>query len=645
MSIRNSQCSSNNNYNEAEGLISEALTKSSSDLNTALSLYKKAMIQLIQIRNNEKKDIFRNFYDQRISDVLKQIRSLQSSCGIPIMNLEDFNKLTDDSQTNANIKITTPEASGVCNSTISLSLYPTLPDLILDGNDSFPTINPEVSNSNEFINQANMQFCQFQPQIQQVPNYTQSQIIPPSNYIYQIPSNSATTSFSPSNYIYNINPPVFPPSYSSSNNSHPIMPDLNYPFSIPIIQPELIKVEDKPFSQPSSTSNALFNPNINKSSSSFSNPDDLTINKQSNTQNFKKCDITNSIDHFDGIGNDSKSNTNIIYEVNINGDNLDDSFPKPKNKIKKHKKKKHHKSEPKFNVSDKIINISQNFKIESLLGSGTFGNVYLATEYSSQKKYAIKELKDFEDRYENSISFFREIEALTKANHPAVLHLYGFSLLLSKDKRYPAIVTEYLPGGTLLDVIHHKKTVTMTEKLILIYGICEAMHYLHDKLHIVHRDLKPENVMLNSNNEPIVCDFGLSKTISDDYMFQTQVAGSPCYMAPELLRDEEYSDKVDVYSYGIMCYELLSGKMAYPEAKNITELMPIVLSGKRPPLENETNIPQVFKELITSCWNGDEALRPTFYDLASRFRKMEFIVENCDKIAFRKYVTKCLCRK
>ena len=152
------------------------------------------------------------------------------------------------------------------------------------------------------------------------------------------------------------------------------------------------------------------------------------------------------------------------------------------------------------------------------------------------------------------------------------------------------------------------------------------------------------DVLLNSNNEPIISDFGLSKVMSEKYMMRSQIIGSPKYMAPELLKDEEYSDKVDVYSYGIIAYELLTGKIAFGDVKSKKELRALVLSGKRPPLDDEKKLHPVFKNLIQSCWDENESLRPTFYDLAVKFRKMEFVVDDCDKIHFRKYVRKCVYR-
>lgn len=635
MSVSNLHKSLTDIYTEAELLISRATNMSNSDIDSKLALYLKAIDLLDQIQLSEKKEQFRNFYKQRMNEIKQKIKDIQLPLGDLLSNNNPINKKSHDSiSKNTNFDIVAPQKSQDIDLKTSFSLYPTLPDLSFDDftqnqNVFVPIVDPTISNSNNFINQVQTQ--------RNLP----FQEIPQTFY----PSKSQTHNFSTKNQFplnNNIYYPPILPDYPEFQNDINI---LDYPISIPAVQPQITTISHKPLNQPDPYSNNNSNndySNIQKHKS-FSDPSKKRLNKKSNTEIHRGNIMLVSKDHIelDQENNLKKCSSLAVNKINDTNDSF--IFPKSKNKDPNQKSRQFAKrSEP--NVSDKIINIPENFKIETFLSHGAFGNIYLATEYSTHKKFVIRELKDFEGNNEASVSFFREIEALSKSNHPAVLHLYGFSLLISKEKRYPAIVTEYLPGGTLLDIIKGKKLVTMTEKLILLYGICEAMHYLHDTLKIVHRDLKPKNILLNSNNEPIISAFGLSKVMSEQYMMKSQRAGTPKYTAPELLKDEEYSNKVDVYSYGIMAYELLTGKMAYYEATNIKELKSIVLAGKRPSLINENKLHQVFKNLITDCWDENEANRPSFYQLALRFRKMEFVVDNCDKIQFRKYVIKCLRR-
>lgn len=289
----------------------------------------------------------------------------------------------------------------------------------------------------------------------------------------------------------------------------------------------------------------------------------------------------------------------------------------------------HSKSTPL--ISDRIINLN-NFEIIESLGFGSFGNVYLAQEKSTLDKFAIKELTRFESS-EDQKSFLREVEALTQAVHPAVLHLRGFCL-----NPIPSIVTEYLPGGSLQDVINGTKPMNKTQRVKALFGVASAMRYLHEKLSIVHRDLKPANVMLNQNLEPVVGDFGLAKMMTKMMMRQTQKAGSPVYMAPELISGKEYTNKVDVYSFGILCFELLSESLAFSEVSNLQELMNKVLKGDRPNLYN-TKISNSFRDLISRCWNEDAEQRPSFRIIVRELKNDQYL-EDIDQNDYMEYVAR-----
>ena len=286
-------------------------------------------------------------------------------------------------------------------------------------------------------------------------------------------------------------------------------------------------------------------------------------------------------------------------------------------------------------LSDKILDIKQ-FSKERELGRGSFGSVILCTEKTTKNKFAIKFLEELTSADEQR-AFLREVEVLVQAQHPAVLHLYGFSLKESNKNPYPFIVTEYLPNGSLEDVISGNKKFDNTKKMISLYGIASAMDYLH-QLRIVHRDLKPANVMLNNLDEPVVGDFGLSKIMNQSIMRQTQAAGSPIYMAPELLRRADYSNKVDVYAYGVMIYELLTGQLAFEELQSMIQLIQAVCSGTRPSFK-DVNLPENFQNLIKRCWDNNPDLRPTFREIQHELRK-NVILNNVNMDVYKAYISK-----
>jgi serine/threonine protein kinase len=237
-------------------------------------------------------------------------------------------------------------------------------------------------------------------------------------------------------------------------------------------------------------------------------------------------------------------------------------------------------------------------------------------------------------------SLLREMETLMQVRHPAVLPLVGLSFSWSAENPFPAILTPYLPSGSLEDVIAKKRRLSAIQKMIVLFGISAAMDWLHEEARIVHRDLKPANVLLNSRLEPVVADFGLAKHVTADQMRQTAMAGSPVYMAPELVRGQEYSVKVDVYAFGILAFELLTTSMAFMSFSNGQELGAQTVKGLRPP---EGEIPEKLRDLVVQCWADKPTDRPTFRSILEWLGKAENWWEQSVGVrpdAFNEYVAK-----
>jgi hypothetical protein len=289
-----------------------------------------------------------------------------------------------------------------------------------------------------------------------------------------------------------------------------------------------------------------------------------------------------------------------------------------------------------FNLAERIINMADYSKVKRL-GNGAFGYVVLAENKTTKQKVALKFLKEAIVAPEEQRAFFREVESMAHANHPAVLKFVGFNMAGSQDEPGPVIATEYLPNGNVEDIISRRRTVSPAQKMIILYGICEALAYLHGK-RIVHRDLKPANVMLNADLEPVVGDFGLAKTMTQDRMRQTFMMGSPVYMAPELYRDDEFSDKVDVYAFGIMTFEILTDTLAFNDIQNPGTLRKKVLSGGRPELP--ASVPEIYKELLAKLWAAKDTDRPSFRHVAKWFKDGRLNLNGADLKVFQAYVKK-----
>ena len=191
------------------------------------------------------------------------------------------------------------------------------------------------------------------------------------------------------------------------------------------------------------------------------------------------------------------------------------------------------------------------------LGKGSFGQVYTALEISTGEIFAVKQisLHNPKVQYENIIS---EAQLLKNVSHPNIVKYYNYY----EDNDNIYIIMEYLTGGTLQNFIdeHKKEKITENEARIIITQILKALNYLHYSCDICHRDIKPENILFKNENDINslkVVDFGLSSG-SFEQKDCLSKCGTLCYMAPEQISKKVYSKGVDIWSTGIILYELLN---------------------------------------------------------------------------------------
>jgi serine/threonine protein kinase len=152
--------------------------------------------------------------------------------------------------------------------------------------------------------------------------------------------------------------------------------------------------------------------------------------------------------------------------------------------------------------------------------------------------------------------------------------------------------------------------------------IARAVKYLHNKQHIVQRDLKARNVLVDSSLNAKVADFGLSREIqASGPEAHLTACGTPAWTAPEVVRGERYTDKVDVYSFGIIMWELISRKEPYGGKKGISVAYAAAQQGTRP--EIPAFSPAPYTELMKHCWADQPQDRPTFNSILSRLFAMK----------------------
>ena len=240
----------------------------------------------------------------------------------------------------------------------------------------------------------------------------------------------------------------------------------------------------------------------------------------------------------------------------------------------------------------------------------------------------------------------REVDIMSKVNHQAIVRFIGYSPFDLRKKPKPTIFMEYVKNKSLSDIIAHERTSPDktkgwddTKKLINIYGIALAMKYLHS-LGIIHRDLKPSNILEDEHLFPKICDFGLSKFISnngenDAFNSGDNLVGTTLYMAPEIFQYREYSKASDVYSFGMLIYEMITLSIPF-DYKYDYMIMSKVSQGGRPQIKS--TISDIYRDLIEACWSDQIEDRPTFSQIVEYLIEKATSIENIDSDLFYSYV-------
>lgn len=258
----------------------------------------------------------------------------------------------------------------------------------------------------------------------------------------------------------------------------------------------------------------------------------------------------------------------------------------------------------------------QNFKKIKEINSGSFGNIYLVQDEKGQN-YAAKVIKSTE--YEDDKKMInREISILLGIQHQTIIKFHGYSLKDFEGNDYVTLLLDYAENGSLADYLKKVRrgkvcNLDNTAKQKILVGVACAMMYLH-KHNVIHRDLKPGNILLDENLKPLVSDFGLSRFYSDEASkSKTGCVGTISYMAPEVMTDTKYDIKADVYSFGILMYEIITDSIPYQNEKPFTLMNKIKYENLRP--QFNVQLKESLQLLIEQCWSSDPKDRPTFDEI------------------------------
>jgi hypothetical protein len=250
--------------------------------------------------------------------------------------------------------------------------------------------------------------------------------------------------------------------------------------------------------------------------------------------------------------------------------------------------------------------IGGRYEIQELLGQGGMSAVYKANDPNLRRVVAVKLIHShLSDDPEFVRRFEEEAAAVASLRHPNIIQVFDFN----NDEDTFYIVFEFIPGETLQDyqtrIVKAGRQVPLAQSLMLSMNVADALAYAHERS-VIHRDVKPANVMINVHNQAILMDFGLVKIAGGDSHTATgAVMGTARYMSPEQIRGERVDERTDIYSLGVMMYEMAAGRPPF-HADSALTLMMMHVNDPVPDLrEVRPDVPTAFVQVISKALAKD----------------------------------------
>jgi serine/threonine protein kinase len=257
------------------------------------------------------------------------------------------------------------------------------------------------------------------------------------------------------------------------------------------------------------------------------------------------------------------------------------------------------------------------------VGEGGFGEVFLGVWIG--KKVAVKKLtlKNFKFK-DNLNKFINEINIISSLRHPNIVLYMGASI--NQSNYY--MITEYLPRGSLFDYLHRDRgKLNERDQINIAYEIAVALKYLHSR-NIIHCDLKSSNILIDDNWKIKIGDFGLSRFYNKGNDETRGRIGTPHWMAPEVLKGEKYETCADIFSYGMILWEILSREIPY-YGINPYQVISLVADKKQivqVPAEGN----QALRKIIAKCLEYEAHKRPKLDEVVDYLQNLRNYVKGYD---------------
>lgn len=250
--------------------------------------------------------------------------------------------------------------------------------------------------------------------------------------------------------------------------------------------------------------------------------------------------------------------------------------------------------------------LDNRYRIDKIIGVGGMAVVFRAFDILAGRNVAVKILKDDIARDEVSVKrFINESKAVSMLSHPNIVTIYDVSV--RSDAKY--IVMEYIEGITLKNYMLKKGKMETGEILSMIEQVLGALEHAHQK-GIVHRDIKPQNIMLLKNGIVKVTDFGIAKLPNAETVtVKDSAIGTVFYISPEQASGSKIDARSDIYSLGVMMYEMATGKLPFTADSPVSVALMQINDTARPVREENPDIPLGLSQIIERAMNKDPELR------------------------------------
>jgi serine/threonine protein kinase len=245
------------------------------------------------------------------------------------------------------------------------------------------------------------------------------------------------------------------------------------------------------------------------------------------------------------------------------------------------------------------------YQIVEKIGVGGFGTVYKGRDPFIKRSVAIKTCQSEEEEIRKR--FFREAEFAGNLHHRNVTTIYDFGVT---EDGTPYIVQEFLTGDDLDKAIKKKEPLTLARKLQILIDVCDGLGYAH-ATGIIHRDIKPSNIRILEDGTVKIMDFGIAKSmVSQSTLTQTGITlGTASYLAPEQIRGEDLDPRTDIFSLGVLAYEMLTGTKPFTGDHISTVLYKIMNESPPPPSSFDPTLPKRLDALVIRALEKDRTKR------------------------------------